>query len=171
MPYRFEPLDKGRHERKGFRCSVPALTNYLQQQARKDAERNVAATFVMVDEAAPSRIIGYYTLSSFSVELTELPEQLRNTLPLYPRLPATLIGRLAREEKCPGTGSLLLVDALARAYGHKATVASIAVVAEAKDDSALKFYRKYGFTQLGAEKNRVFLPMEVIGRLIAVHKP
>ena len=124
----------------------------------------------MVDEAAPSRIIGYYRLSSFTVELTELSEELRKTLPLYPRLPATLIGRLARDERNPGAGSLLLVDALARAFAHKATVASIAVVAEAKDDDALKFYRKHSFAQLGTEKNRVFLPMEVIGRLIASHK-
>ncbi|MDD2763672.1 MAG: GNAT family N-acetyltransferase, partial [Opitutaceae bacterium] len=115
MSYRFEPLGK-QHERAGFRCASGPLNTYLQQIARKDAERHVAAAFVMVDDAAPAVIVGYYTLSAFAVEVTELPEAMQKKLPGYPRLPATLLGRLARDERFPGTGSLLLMDALARAH-------------------------------------------------------
>lgn len=114
MAYRFEPLNK-QHERAAFRSSSPALNIYLQQLARKDAERRVAASFVMVEESAPATIVGYYTLSAFTVEVAELPEEMQKKLPRYPRLPATLLGRLARDERFPGTGSLLLMDALARA--------------------------------------------------------
>jgi hypothetical protein len=167
MAYRFEALDTLRHDRATFNSAVPPLNAYLQQQARKDAERHLAATFVMVDEAAPARIVGYYTLSNYTVELTELPEEITRRLPRYPRLPATLIGRLARDEKFPGTGQLLLVDALTRAYAQTSASGSIAVVAEAKDEAALKFYRKHGFLQLGAEPNRVYLAMGTIERLVA----
>jgi len=165
MAYRFEPLTK-QHDRAGFRCASALLTTYLRQVARKDAERHVAAVFVMVEDAAPGTIVGYYTLSAFAVDVVELPEAMQKKLPRYPRLPATLLGRLARDERFPGTGSLLLMDALARAHQKSADIASLAVVAEAKDDAALTFYRKYGFSQLGNDPNRVFLPMGTISQLI-----
>lgn len=168
MAYRFEALDPARHDRAGFKSLVGALTTYLQQQARKDAERRIAATFVMIDEGAPTQIVGYYTLSNYTVELTELPEEMTRRLPRYPRLPATLIGRLARDEKFPGTGQLLLADALARAYAQTKGSGSVAVVAEAKDELALKFYRTHGFLQLGTEPNRVYLPMGTIERLMGL---
>lgn len=165
MACRFELLAK-RHDRAAFRCASAPLTTYLQQIARKDAERHVAAVFVMVDDAAPATIMGYYTLSAFAVEVTELPADLQRKLPRYPRLPATLLGRLARDERFPGTGSLLLMDALCRAYQKSAEIASLAVVADAKDEAALTFYRKFGFAQLGSDPNRVFLPMGIIAELV-----
>ncbi len=165
MAYRFEPLAK-QHDRAGFRCGSAPLNAYLQQIARKDAERHVAAAFVMVDDAAPAAIVGYYTLSAFVVAVTELPEAMQKKLPRYPRLPATLLGRLARDERFPGTGSLLLMDALTRAHQKSAEIASLAVVADAKDEVALTFYRKFGFARLGSDPNRVFLPMGTIAELI-----
>jgi hypothetical protein len=165
MAYRFEPLTK-QHDRAGFCCTSAPLTTYLQQMARKDAERHVAAVFVMVEESAPATIVGYYTLSAFTVNVTELPEAMQTKLPRYPRLPATLLGRLARDERFPGTGSLLLMDALARAHQKSAEIASLAVVADAKDAAALTFYRKFGFAQLGSDPNRVFLPMGTIEELV-----
>jgi GNAT superfamily N-acetyltransferase len=164
MAYRFEPLTK-QHDRADFRCGSRPLDTYLQQIARKDMERHVAAAFVMVEESAPANIIGYYTLSAFVVAVVDLLEEMQRKLPRYPRLPATLLGRLARDTRYRGTGSLLLMDALARALKHSGQIASLAVVAEAKDEVALKFYQKYGFAQLGSHANRVFLPMGTIEQL------
>jgi hypothetical protein len=164
MPFRFEPLTR-HHDRAGFRCARTSLNVYLQQLARKDADRRVAAVFVMVEESAPTTIIGYYTLSAFAVEVGELPETLQRKLPRYPRLPATLLGRLAREERFPGTGSFLLMDALARAHKNAVEIASLAVVADAKDAAALKFCQKFGFAPLGRDPHRVFIPMGTIGEL------
>jgi hypothetical protein len=164
MAYRFEPLTK-QHDRLGFHCASPPLNSYLQQLARKDTERKVAASFVMVEEMAPATIVGYYTLSAFTIEVAELPEEMQKKLPRYPRLPATLLGRLARDERFSGSDSLLLMDALTRALRQSAQIASLAVVADAKDEKALKFYRKFGFTSLGNHPNRVFLPMGTIEQL------
>lgn len=169
MAYRFEPLTK-QHDRAAFRCASAPLNTYLQQIARKDAERHVAAVFVMVDDAAPATIVGYYTLSAFAVELTELPEAVQKKLPRYPRLPATLLGRLARDVRFPGVGSLLLMDALTRTYQKSAEIASLALVADAKDEAALVFYRKFGFAQLGRDPHRVFLPMGTIAELVGKQK-
>ncbi|MFM9090484.1 MAG: GNAT family N-acetyltransferase [Verrucomicrobiota bacterium] len=165
MAYRFEPLAK-QHDRAAFRCASAPLNAYLQQFARKDAERHVAAAFVMVPVDAPATIVGYYTLSAFTVELAELPEAMGKKLPRYPRLPATLLGRLARDVKFPGTGALLLMDALVRAHRKSAEIASLAVVADAKDAAALAFYRRFGFAPLGGGSNRVFLPMGTVAELV-----
>jgi len=165
MAYRFELLTK-QHDRAGFRCASAPLNTYLLQIARKDAQRHVAAAFVMVDDTIPATIVGYYTLSAFAVDVAELPGAMQEKLPRYPRLPATLLGRLARDKRFPGTGSVLLMDALARAYQTSAEIASLAVVADAKDEAALTFYRKFGFTQLGSDPNRVFLPMATIAELV-----
>jgi GNAT superfamily N-acetyltransferase len=114
--------------------------------------------------------VGYYSLSAFTVEVAQLPEEMQKKLPRYPRLPATLLGRLARDERFPGTGSLLLMDALARAHRQSLQVASLAVVADAKDDLALTFYRKFGFTLLGSDPNRVFLAMGTVAQLVNTPK-
>jgi predicted GNAT family N-acyltransferase len=73
---------------------------------------------------------------------------------------------LARGDRFPGTGALLLVDALTRAYAQTRVSGSVAIVAEAKDDTALRFYKKHGFLQLGAESNRVYLAMGSVEQLV-----
>lgn len=164
--FRFEPLTRN-HDRAGFQCGTPALDRYLKDFARKDAERGVAAPYVLVEETAPSTIVGYYTLSSFVVALDNLPPKLAAKMPRYPELPAILIGRLARNIafKGRGVGELLLVDALKRAKVHSKQIAAMAVVADAKDDAALAFYLRFGFARLGDAASRVFLPMATIEQL------
>ena len=169
MSVRFKPLSK-EHDRAGFRSASEALNRYLRELARKDAERGVGVAFVMVDDAAPKTIIGYYTLSSFSIELTSLPENLQKKLPRYPSVPATMLGRLARDERYPGTGATLLMDALVRAYQNSRNVASFAIVADAKDQKAAEFYQRHGFQTLTPASEgkmaRVFIPMATVRALI-----
>jgi len=167
MALRIEPLNQG-HDRADFSCGEPALDAYLRERARKDVERAVAAVFVMTDEAAPAKVIGYYSLSSFAIAFSDLPQPMVKKLPKYPVLPATLIGRLARDRRFPGTGSLLLRDALDRSYRQTASVGSIAVIAEANNDVATAFYRSFGFALLGGTERRLFLPMGTIKQLVRV---
>jgi hypothetical protein len=48
-------------------------------------------------------------------------------------------------------------------------VASFAVVADAKNNAALNFYRKFGFAPLGHSANRVFLAMGTVEQLVQPH--
>lgn len=165
MAFEFTLLNK-EHQREAFDCGVEALNQYLKKFARKDAERKVAATFVLVDSAKPEMILGYYTLSAFTVFLSELPVAMQKKLPYYPNLPATLIGRLARSIDAPGTGKLLLVDALLRSLRQSEQIASLAVVVDAKDEMAETFYQRYGFQKLGDEPKRMYLPMKTVKSLL-----
>ena len=90
-PLRVEALGP-QHDRTSFASGVEPLDRYLRAQAGQDARKNMAAPFVLV--LPDGDIGGYYTLSSTAVKLgsfqTDVP-----TLPRYPLVPATLLGRLA----------------------------------------------------------------------------
>ncbi len=123
----------------------------------------MAAPFVLVlpDET----IAGYYTLSSTSVQLGELPEQTVRKLPRYPLVPATLLGRLAvdRRHQGKGYGRFLLADALHRAV--RSEIASFAVIVDAKDDNARKFYERESFLPFREQPMKLFRPTADIKKL------
>jgi predicted GNAT family N-acyltransferase len=85
------------------------------------------------------------------------------------QLPATLVGRLARslDFKGQGIGDLLLIDALQRSLNHSKSVASVAVVVDAKDEVAKAFYEKHGFIELPEHPSRLFLPMKLVEQIFA----
>ena len=153
------------HDRTAFDCGVPDLDEYLRQRASQDMRRHVAAVFVMVPEDEPSRIAGYYSLSSASILLDELPNDIVKKLPRYPTVPAVLIGRLARDVTFSGVGRLLLIDALARSLRHTDDVASAVVLVDAKNDPAHAFYLRHGFASVSDVPNRMFLPMITVEKL------
>ena len=51
----------------------------------QDARRKIAAPFVLVD--IHGSILGYYTLSSYSIRLDALPNVIGKRLPRYPLIP------------------------------------------------------------------------------------
>jgi ribosomal protein S18 acetylase RimI-like enzyme len=169
LPARFtsEPLDGKKHDRAAFSCEHKALADYIKQQASQDVKKNVAAVFVLTPDG--KTIAGYYTLSQYGVDAGELPQQVFEQLkiPKYPRLPATLIGRLARDSKFKGQGigEVLLMDALHKALDAARTIASVAVAVDAKDDAAVRFYKKYGFIEMPDHPHKLFILMATVRAL------
>jgi GNAT superfamily N-acetyltransferase len=161
-----EPLGR-QHDRTAFHCGAEALDRYLKQQARQDADKRVAAPFVAV-RLPDTVVLGYYTLSASALTLTDLPDELARKLPRYPQLPVTLLGRLAVDQstKGQGLGEHLLLDALHRSLAHADQIAAMAVVVDAKDESAAAFYRHYGFIPLQTQPSRLFVPMRSIEQLL-----
>lgn len=175
MPGKGEPrfavdvLDR-QHDRRSFRSDCAPLDDYLHQRALQDQRRQVAVCHVLVAREAPARILGYYTLSSYSVRLAELPPDQARRLPRYPTVPAVLLGRLAldREAGGQGLGELLLLDAMHRCFTRVATqVAVYALVTHAKSEAAAGFYRRYDFISLPSAPLTLFLPMATIAGLFA----
>jgi predicted GNAT family N-acyltransferase len=164
--YRVERLTK-QHDRATFDCGVEALNLYLQQQARQDAEKHVAAPFVLVDSADVPRsteVLGYYTLSASILSVGDIAPALAKKLPRYPQLPVTLIGRLAVDARLrgQGCGAHLLMDALHRSLTHATEIAAMAVVVDAKDEAAAAFYRRFDFKPLETSARRLYLPMKTV---------
>ena len=154
------------HNRKDFSCGNDTLDRYLQTQARQDMQRNLAQVYVLT-EADEQTIQGYYSLSNSSLQLSELPEELSRRLPRYPKIPVTLLGRLAVDNRYQGQGigRLLLVDALLRSLRLADEIASMAVVVDAIDDAAVRFYQHYHFLPLPETPNTLFIEMTAIQNL------
>jgi GNAT superfamily N-acetyltransferase len=157
---RIEPLGR-EHDRTRFRSGRPELDDWFRLRASQDDRRQVARIFVAVDSA--KEIVGFYSLSAFSLSIGDLPADLARKLPRYEAMPAALIGRLARDERArgQGIGALLLSDAIRRALGAGREMAVYAIVVDAKDEAAAAFYRSFGFLPFPLRPLRLFMPTDV----------
>jgi len=82
--------------------------------------------FVAIDDQR--RIVGFYSLNSFTLAIADLPSELAKHLPRYDLIPAALIGRLARDQRVrgEGLGDLLLADAVRRVIDASSSLAIFA---------------------------------------------
>lgn len=163
-----EPFgDKHKKLRAAFSCGSQELDRYLKQQATQDIERRACVVYVLT--SSDDKLAGFYTLTQGNIAAEDLPPEIirQLNLPRYNRIGATLLGRLARDLtfRGKGVGELLLVDAVKRSLGMSRQIASAAVVVDAKDDKACKFYRDFGFTPFPETEKRLFLPMTTVERL------
>lgn len=158
-----EPLTTT-HDRPNFQCGVDVLDRYLKKQARQDIKRHISRVFIATTPDNPKKVIGYYTLSSLSIELNQLPEKLSRKLPKH-QLPAALIGRLAVSQTAQGkgVGKMLLADAIKRTLAISDEIAIYAIIVDAISSDARRFYERFGFNRLGDEINRLFLSLQSIG--------
>ncbi|MEL6440851.1 MAG: GNAT family N-acetyltransferase [Cyanobacteria bacterium J06621_8] len=166
MAFQIVLLDAKKHKRDRFDCGVESLNRYLTKYANQDLKRKAATVFVLIDSPA-NNVIAYYTLSAFTLEVSELEPKIAKKLPRYPLLPAAMLGRLAVDKNYRGqkSGKLMLVDALKRAYLATQQVASTAVIVDAINDNAVSFYEKYGFMSFKSNPNRLYLIMSTIAKM------
>jgi len=161
---RVERLDPEHHDRSRFSCGEPALDDYIRRQASQDVRRSLTSVYCLVDEGEP-KIIGYYTLSTYSMPLPDVPADLRRRLPSYPLVPAFLLGRLAvrLDHQGRGLGEYLLINAVRRCASSE--IRGWAVLVEATDEDAAGFYQGYGFRALPDNSLRLILPMSAARKL------
>jgi len=161
-PFRMEPLGSG-HDRSAFHCGEEVLDRYFQTQATQDVRRRMANCFVAVD-VATGHIAAYYTLSSASIPMVDLPQEEIKRLPRYPSLPAVRIGRLAVDRRFQGRGlgAALLADAAHRAMS--ADIAAFTLLVDAKNEQAIAFYQRHGFRTLASQPMTLFLPLATAAR-------
>lgn len=143
-----------------FNSGSDSLDRYLRERVIQDIRRRVTSCFVAISR--DGRIAGYYTLSSASVLLGDLPEKFIKKLPRYPSVPVVRMGRLAVDQayKGQGLGGALLADAFIRAV--RSEIAAYALVVDAKDDSTADFYRHHGFLEIVGKRLTLFLPLATV---------
>jgi len=162
--FRLEGLNKN-HDRLSFDCGEENLNHYFQSQVTQDSRRRIANCFVVVDSES-GEVAGYYTLASASIPTSDLPEDITKRLPRYPSIPAVRIGRLAVDKHFQGLGlgKALLADAAIKVIS--ATPASFALLVDAKDDKAMKFYQHHGFIPFTSSLKILFLPLATAEKLL-----
>ena len=133
----------------------------------QDQKKRASVCWVQSPSDTPARVLGYYTLSAYSIGLRDLPEELARKLPRYPDVPAALLGRLAVDNRSRGLriGEHLLMDAMAKVLAQSAAIATYALVVDAKDAQAAAFYTRYDFIPFPTYPLRLFLPTATIAQL------
>jgi GNAT superfamily N-acetyltransferase len=156
------------HDRVSFTCGVDSLDRYLRTQASQDVRRKANGVFVLVERDLPDTVLGYYMLCASGLAQGDVPVAARKHIPRYPLFSATLVGRLAVSElrQRQHLGTLLLADAVRRAYASASIVGSSMLVVDALSERAAAFYEMFGFTRLPGSM-RLVLPMRVVESLVA----
>lgn len=149
----------GRHDRESFDCGNADLNNYLRQIAGQHIRKSLARVYVACEDSDPTRIVAYYSLNICEIRSEELPEPFRKKFPR--RIPAVRLGRLAvaRANQRQGVGELMLVDAMRKVIKVDAVVGAVAMLVDAKDEGAKRFYLKYKFLDLADRSLNLFAPI------------
>lgn len=127
----------------GFACGVEELDRYLQKHAFQAQAGDGARTYVTFSD---SDLAGYYTLAYGSVEFEKAPGRVTKGLARHP-VPVMLLARLAVDKQFSGKGlgTELLRDALLRTLAAADIAGLRAIIVDAKNEDAKKFYEKFGF--------------------------
>jgi predicted GNAT family N-acyltransferase len=101
------------------------------------------------------RIISYYSTGNYSIQKSSLKS--RFGFPT-PQIPATLIGRLAVDKnyKGKGYGGITLAEALKQIQTISKITGIKIVLVDAFNESAVSFYKAYGFEELDDDKMKLF---------------
>ncbi len=125
-----------------------------------------AACYVLCASANPT-VIGYYTLSATSVEITSLPPALAKRSGRYQTVPAALLGRLAVDSRFAGQklGTDLMLNAMRRTL--RTGIGIKAIVVDALDQRATAFYEQFGFARVEDNPLRLCLSLSAIREVFA----
>lgn len=155
------------HRIEGFDCGKPKLTDWLKAHAL-DNEGRASRTYVVVANAGPKAgdVVGYYTLATGGVAVSEMPRKPRHNLPNP--VPVMMLGRLAVDQhhQKKGIGPAMLQEAMRRSLDISRSAGVRAMMVHAIDDDAVTFYLKYGFLLFPANSRTMFLPVETIANAL-----
>jgi GNAT superfamily N-acetyltransferase len=154
------------HDKAAFSCGNEQLDQYLCSTATQDKNRNIAIPYIIYDKDRQT-IIGYYTLSMSGINLEQLPAEIIKKLPKYPIVGVTLIGRLAIDRDYQGFrwGKLIIMDAFQRSLNISKATGSFAVIVDAIDDDAVRFYQRFDFKTFPDYPDRLFRTMKSISQI------
>jgi GNAT superfamily N-acetyltransferase len=162
-----EPLG-AQHEKRKFSCGTAALDEYLQRFASQHEKSRLSRTYVAADGTT---VAGYYSLAMAAIVRDVVPLHWQSRFPRFP-LPVARLARLAvaRSYQGRGIGGMLLLDALYRSLHLSAGIGMVAVVVDAKDESAARFYRYFDFEAFPESPLTLWLPIAALERLFPPEK-
>lgn len=147
------------HEVSQFDCGEPALNDWLKQRALKNESR-FSRTYVVCDD---NQVVAYYCISAGAVEREAVPGKVRRNAPNS--IPISVIGRLAVSKAYAGRGlgADILSDALRKIAVASRSIGIAAVLVQAKDEEAKRFYLACAeFIVFPADSRTLFLPIETL---------
>ncbi len=147
------------HDLSDFDCGEKLLDDWLKQRALKNESR-FSRTYVVCNGKS---VVAFYCLSAGVVEREKAPSELKRNAPNS--IPISIIGRLAvsRNFAGHGLGADILSDALRRIAVASQSIGIGAVLVQAKDDRAKKFYLACAeFIEHPVDSRTLYLPIETV---------
>ncbi len=122
-----------------------------------------AKCFLAVAVDAPSRVLGFYTLSPASIEYARTPALVKKSLARY-EVPVFRLGRLAvdRTVQGRGLGRALLLRAGERCIRVASEVGGVALLIDAKNDRVARWYTDNGALALLDAPLSLVLPLSIV---------
>ena len=156
-----EPISK-KHDRALFDCGEAAMNDFLRRHARQSHDKGAAKTFLAVS-SRDGEILGFYSLCPASLLYARVPEIVRKGLARHD-VPVFRLGRLAvdRTVQGNGLGGQLILAAGRRCLLAAAEVGGVAMLIDAKNERAAKWYSSYGAIPLADTPLTLLLPLETI---------
>ena len=156
-----EPLAAS-HDVSEFSCGYSTLDNWLKTRALSNQQKGFTAVMVVHQDG---RVVGYYGLAPTAVVPSVLPRSIRTGQPPDP-VPCLLLGQLATDLQWArrGIGTGLLKHALARCIQAASLIGGRALMVNAIDDEAARFWARRGFI---ASKDDPLILFRSIGDIAA----
>ena len=157
-----EPISK-RHDRKAFDCGDAALNDFLRRHARQSHEQGGAKTFLAIDDATGTTILGYYSVAPASIAYDRVPGIVKRGLARH-EIPVFRLARLAvdRSLRGRGLGGQLLLAAGRRCLLVAGETGGVALLIDAKDERVVRWYASYGAVPLPDASLSLLLPFKTI---------
>lgn len=143
---------------KSFDCGVPHLTEFLSKRMYKEAGKRILVPYLCVTTGDKGQkvVLGYFTLSSGSIERESLTTKPRKEVP-YSTVPCILLGRIAvcKSVQGQGLGKFLLGKAIQQAIVSSQSIGVFAMALRA-DEHNWDFYSRAGFIQSNIGDRKTF---------------
>ncbi|OEC40316.1 GNAT family N-acetyltransferase [Aeromonas sp. DNP9] len=155
---------------KQFNCGEPALSNYVAKMMPKHVSQGMSVCQLLLDSESDEKLVGFYTLQSFSLVREFLAYSSGPKI-----IPVTRLSMLAVDVAYQGEGhgKRALKHALSEIYKASSIVASHGVFIDAIEGK-VDFYEKFGFFPIGDPREQggvvttpMFLPMSVLAKAFA----
>jgi len=147
------------HDLSAFDCGEPVLNDWLRHRALKNESR-FSRTYVVSEGM---RVVAYFCIAAGAVERAGAPGKVRRNAP--DTIPVSVIGRLAvsRDHAGKGLGADILSDGMRRIAIASQSIGIGAVLVQAKDEAAKRFYLRCAeFIEFPEDSRSLFLPIETV---------
>jgi len=143
-----EPILR-KHDRKSFDCGDPAMNDFFERYARQSHESGAAKTFLGIDNADNKSILGFYSLAPGALAYADMPAMVRRGLARHD-VPGFRLAHIATDLRWQGqgVGGQLLGAAARRCLRAAAEVGGVALIIDAKNNRAARWYASYGAVPL-----------------------
>jgi len=147
------------HDLSQFDCGNEALNLWLKRFAWMNVQNDSARVYVL--HRRDKAVLGYYALTAGSISREEAPARVAKGLAAHP-IGVAVLGRLAVDlgQQGLGLGQTLLQDALLRIAQAGDAIAIRAVLVQAINEPARKFYSRFGFVSSTVDEMRMLLLMK-----------